>query len=120
VQSFARLLLDVGRTCPLFLGFLQRIDLQLLTRDAAVQRGNLRPLTEQLTCRRRERERERGDDHREHRSPSGEHGLAMTVPITYLRVNVLADARRSTVVCSRTAATHRQPTTNRGNADAPA
>jgi len=115
VQSVARLLLDIRGTCPLFLGFLQRSDLLLLTGDAAVQRGNLRALTEQLTRWRGECECKGANDNREHRSPSGERGLAPN-----RRITISVNARRSTVVCGRTAAGQRQPTTNRGNADAPA
>ena len=116
MQPLARLLLDVRRICPLFLGFLQRSDLLLLTGDVAVQRRNLRALTEQLTRRRSECECKGGNHNGEHSSASGERGLAAR-PVT-IRIN--ADFRRSTVVCGRTAAGQRQPTTNRGNADAPA
>jgi hypothetical protein len=37
-----------------------------------------------------------------------------------IAVRINADFRRGTVVCGRTAAGQLQPTTNRGNADAPA
>ena len=120
MQPVARLLLNVRRICPLLLGFLQRGDLLLLTGDVAVQRRNLRALTEQLTRRRSERKRKGGNHHCEHRSASGERRLAVPRPFTIsVAVNLKADVRRNTVV-GRTAAGQRQPTTNRGNADAPA
>ena len=117
MQPVARLLLDIRWIGPLLLGFLQAGELLLLTGDAAVQRGNLRALTEQLTQRRRDRECKGGNDNREDRGPSGKRRLAVPRPVT-IRRN--ADAWRSIVVCGRTAAGQRQPTTKRGNADAPA
>jgi hypothetical protein len=115
VQPVARLLLDIRWICPLLLGFLQRSDLLLLTGNAAVQRRNLRPLTEQLAQRCSECESECGNNNSEHRSASGKRGLG-----TARRIAVSVNARRSTVLCGRTAAGQRQPTTNRGNAEAPA
>ena len=87
MQPVARLLLNVGSTRQLLLRFLQRGELLLLTCDAAVQRGDLRPLAQQLTRGLGEREGERGDDHREHRSASSERGLAVARH-TGVRVNV--------------------------------
>jgi hypothetical protein len=119
----------------LFLGFLQRSQLLLLTRDVAVQRRDLRALTEQLSRRRRESECECGNHNCEHGGASGERRLAATRAVTIAAVrhvtcrctngsctdsSCIADVRRSAVVCGRTAAGQRQPTTNRGNADAPA
>ncbi len=134
VQPIARLLLDIRRIRPLLLGFLQRSDLLLLTCDAAVQRRNLRALTEQLTGWCRESKREGSDDDCKHGGASGERRLTVPRPVTIRLITTsavrhfcgrridasrIADARRCTVVCA-TAAGQRQPTTNRGNADAPA
>jgi len=133
VQPAARLLLNIRRTCPLLLGFLQGGDLLLLSSDVAIQRGNLRPLTEQFTQRRGDGECKSGNNNREDRSPSGECRLAAARTVTAavrhvtdrrtnasVNASLSAEARRSTVVCGRTAAGQRQPTTNRGNAAAPA
>jgi hypothetical protein len=122
VQPVARLLLDVGRTRQLLLRFLQRSDLLLLTRDAAGQRRNLRPLAKQLTRGCGQRKGERGDDHCEHRRTPSERRLAVARHLTVdVGFDVNVNGRNgSTVVCGRTAAAQRQPTTNRGNAAAPA